>query len=179
MSVRIVHIGVGIRGRHWVEFVNNHPDTVSAACVDPQQAALDEIKSRFGEDHCQFSTDLDKALKTTEADAVLITSPSVHHAENALMALDKGLAVMTEKPFAADVAQARSVLKRADEVGKPVLVAENYRYWPAERTVRKLVQEDLLDEFPEIVFLDQGAIDGQIVINTVPTVIEPDPETLL
>jgi len=155
MSVKIVHVGVGIRGRHWVEFVNNHADTVSVACVDPQRVALDEVKSRFGEGHCRFFSDLDEALQTTEADAVLITSPSAHHAEHALMALDAGLAVMTEKPFASDVRQARRILERAKEASRPVLVAENYRYWPAERTVRKLVREGLLGEIVSVTFADR------------------------
>jgi predicted dehydrogenase len=61
---------------------------------------------------------------------------------------------MTEKPFAPDVEQALAVLKRAEEAGKPVLVAENYRYWPAERTVRKMIQEDALGNLVSITFTD-------------------------
>jgi predicted dehydrogenase len=70
------------------------------------------------------------------------------------MALEKGLAVMTEKPFAPDMEQARAVLKRAEEAGKPVLVAENYRYWPSERTVRKMIQEGSLGNIVSVTFTD-------------------------
>ncbi len=155
MPARIIHIGTGTRGRHWIEFVNNHPETESAACVDARAGAFDEIKGRLGEDRCGFFTDLDEALQKTDADAAIIASPSVLHAEHALKALDAGLAVMTEKPFAADLEQARAVLRKAGETGKPVLVAENYRFWPAERTVRKLVAEGLPGDIASVTLTDR------------------------
>ncbi|MGH7541362.1 MAG: Gfo/Idh/MocA family protein [Gemmatimonadota bacterium] len=136
--IRIVHVGVGIRGSHWVEFVRDHPDTESAAFVDRDPAALERARrAASGEPPC--FEDLARALEGVEADAALIASPSALHADHARAALEAGLAVMVEKPFAERVEDAAAVLRVADETGRPLLVAENYRYWPAERTVGKLV----------------------------------------
>ena len=38
MPIRIIHVGVGGRGRHWLDFVAQHPDFTSVACVDSHEA---------------------------------------------------------------------------------------------------------------------------------------------
>jgi predicted dehydrogenase len=155
MPINILHIGVGIRGRHWLEFVKDYPDTVSVACVDSEPRALDEVRNTHGQSFCQYFTELDAALRTTHADAALIASPPFLHAEHALKCLDAGLAVMIEKPFTPTVDAARRVIERAESVGKPVIVAENFRFVPAERTIRQLVQQGLLGEITGVTFVDR------------------------
>ena len=39
MSIKIVQIGAGIRGRHWAGFVGQHPDVQCVALVEPDAAA--------------------------------------------------------------------------------------------------------------------------------------------
>jgi predicted dehydrogenase len=154
VAIRIIHVGVGVRGTHWVGFVKEHPDVVSVACVDVSGEALDRIRQSFGEDDCPCFTDLEEAFRSVQADAVLIATPSMLHAEHALTALDAGYAVLTEKPFALTVEEGRRVLARAREVGKPVVVAENYRFWPAERTIRKLVRDGALGKIKRVILKD-------------------------
>jgi predicted dehydrogenase len=155
MALRIIHVGVGIRGRHWLELVKEYPDTVSVACVDSDKHALDEAKSKYGADACQYFTDLGAALRTVKADAALIATPSFLHTEHALKALDAGLAVMIEKPFTSSVEEANQVIRRAEEVSRTVLVAEQFRFVPAERTVRKFVRDGLLGEVTCVTFVDR------------------------
>lgn len=154
MNVKILQIGVGIRGGHWVEFVRDHPDTTAVGFVDPVPAALDRARKAAGGDVPGFAA-LDEALGATEADAALIASPSTLHAEHAIKALEAGLAVMIEKPFAVSVADAQRILDRGRETGLPVMVAENYRYRPAERTVRELVREGRLGRIDSATFVDR------------------------
>jgi predicted dehydrogenase len=155
MPINIIYIGVGLRGRHWLEYVRDYPDAVSVACVDPEPQALNEVKTMFGQEHCQYFADLDTALRDTSPDAALIASPSALHVEHALQALEAGLAVMVEKPFAPTVADARRILKKANAMGKPVVVAENYRFARAERTVRKVVQDGLLGPLRSVTLIDR------------------------
>jgi len=155
VAIRIIHVGVGVRGSHWVGFVKDHPDVVSAAYVDTRGEALDRIRQSFGGDSCPCFTDPEEAFRSVRADAVLIATPSMLHAEHALAALDAGYAVLTEKPFALTVEEGRRVLDRAREVGKPVVVAENYRFWPAERTIRKLIRDGALGRVRRAVLVDR------------------------
>ena len=44
MAFRLIHIGIGGRGQHWLEYINGRSDVDSVACVDLDQAALDGIQ---------------------------------------------------------------------------------------------------------------------------------------
>jgi predicted dehydrogenase len=140
VSVRILQIGVGIRGRHWAEIVRDHPDVSCVGLVDLDPVALQKARA-IGGDSIPCYQDLDRALAEVEADASLIATPSALHAEHAILALRAGHTVMVEKPFALTVEDALRVLACARETGRQVMVAENYRYWPSERTVRKLIAD--------------------------------------
>lgn len=155
MAIRIIHIGVGIRGRHWLDIVKSHADTATVACVDVDQQALSNAEAQLGRNHCQYFTDLGAALRMVEADAALIASPTSLHGQHALQCLEAGLAVMIEKPFTCTVEEAHEVLHRAHTVAKPVLVAEQFRFVPAERTIRKLVQDGLLGDIATVTFIDR------------------------
>lgn len=155
MALKIVHIGVGIRGRHWLQFIKEYPDAVSVACVDADPQALAEVKRQFGGSTWQYFTEVETALREVEADAALIASPPLLHAEHALKALEAGLAVMIEKPFTPTVEEAQHVNQRAAEVGKPVIVAEQFRFVPAERTVRHFVQSGRLGPIAHATFIDR------------------------
>ncbi len=155
MVLKIIHIGVGIRGRQWLELIKDYPEMTSVACVDADNRALDEAKGVYGSTACQHFYDVETALCAVKADAALIASPSSLHTEHALKALEAGLAVMIEKPFASNIEQASQVIERGAEVGKPVIVAEQFRFVPAERTVRKLVQDGILGNITSVTFADR------------------------
>jgi predicted dehydrogenase len=155
VTVRILQVGVGIRGRHWVQFVKDHPDVECVGIVDPDAGALQQAKQIIGDPALPGFADLCAALTTVQADAVLVVSPSAHHAAHAIQALGAGLPVMVEKPLATTVAEAGAVLAKAKEVGKPVIVAENYRYFPAERTVRALIDEGRIGRVDNAVLIDR------------------------
>lgn len=154
MTVRILQVGVGIRGGHWAEIVRDHPDTECVGFVDPDPKAGDRARQAGGTS-TRVYPDLDAALGEAQADAALIVSPSALHADHAVRALEAGLAVMLEKPFALTVADARRVLATVRRTGRPLLVAENYRYRPAERTVRKLVGEGGLGRIDSATVVDR------------------------
>lgn len=154
MTMKIIHVGVGIRGSHWLQFVSEHPDFESVACVDTDSKALEEAKSQLGE-KCRYFEDLSTALDQSDANAVLIASPSRFHAEHAISALASGRAVMIEKPLAVDVSQGRKIIEAAKEHKRPVVVAENYRYWPSERTVRQWVSEGRLGDISNVTLVDR------------------------
>ena len=50
MSINIIHIGVGGRGRHWLDFVAQHPEFAAVACVDIDEKALESARRAPGQD---------------------------------------------------------------------------------------------------------------------------------
>lgn len=150
--MRLIQIGVGGRGRHWLEFVARQDDVDIVACIDLDTIALQEVSLEFG---CQTFTNLSEALGGVEADGVLVTSPSNLHGEHSRMALEAGFAVMVEKPLAATFAEAVDVVATARNVDRTVMVAENYRFFRAERTMRKLLDEGRVGEIRSVICIDR------------------------
>ena len=155
MAIRIIHIGTGSRGRHWLDIVRNYPEATSVAFVDKDPRALEEARKLTENTSAGFFTDLGEALREVSADAAVITSPSFLHAEHALQALESGLTVFTEKPFATNLNDACHVIAKAHAIGKHIIVAENYRFFATERTVRQWIAENRLGRIGTVVCLDR------------------------
>lgn len=155
VPIRLIHVGVGVRGRHWLEIVASHPDFVSAACVDVDETALQEARRSPGQEHGKFFTTLESALAEVKADAVLIASPTPLHGRQALDALNAGLGVMLEKPLASHLDEAIAVVALSRSARRPVMVAENYRFFAAERTVRRMLDEEVAGRIASAVCIDR------------------------
>lgn len=153
----IIHVGVGGRGRHWLDFVAEHPDFTSVACVDPDPQALEAARAVPGLENGTFTSSFDQAVRHVEADAVLIASPSFLHGPQVSEALDAGLAVLVEKPFSVDLGEALALVEQAQTIGRPLMVAENYRFFQAERTFRRMLDDGAVGQIGAIFCVDRRA----------------------
>jgi predicted dehydrogenase len=155
MTIRVIHIGLGERGRHWLDYVHAHPNFTSVAGVDSAAPAIERARSLPGQDHGRFFADLDEALAQVEADAALVTSPSFQHPAHARTALDAGLGVLVEKPLGSDIGEAARLVAHAHGRGRPLVVAENYRFFQAERTLRHHLAAGTIGELRAVVCIDR------------------------
>ena len=149
----ILHIGLGERGQQWVEIVRGRRDAVSVACVDSDAAARQWAQRHASGLPCYAR--LEEALPQVRADAAVVASPLASHAADAMAALEAGLAVMIEKPFAPNLAQGVQVMAVAHRTGRPVLVAQNYRYRRCERALRTLLREGKVGMVTHISCIDR------------------------
>ncbi|PSL58542.1 putative dehydrogenase [Saccharothrix carnea] len=83
-------------------------------------------------------------LFALDLDVVVVATPNRTHVPLALAAIEAGLAVVVDKPFAPTSADARRVLQAAKYRGVPVTVFQNRRWDSDFRTVRSLVAEGAL-----------------------------------
>src|SRR5215468_3183527 len=155
MAIRILHVGTGSRGRHWLEILRDYSDATSVAFIDKDPKALDEARKLVGRTGAPLHTDLSVALREVSADVALITSPSFLHIEHALQCLEAGLTVLIEKPFATTLGDAGQVIRKARAVGKQIVVAENYRFFAAERTVGQWLAANRLGRIATVVCVDR------------------------
>jgi predicted dehydrogenase len=86
------------------------------------------------------------ALAAAGADAVAISTPAETHIPLVLEAIGLGLAVVCDKPFALDAAQAREAVEAAEAAGTVLTVYQNRRWDSDFLTVRRLVEEGALGE---------------------------------
>ena len=85
-------------------------------------------------------------LAARGAEAVAISTPADTHTALTEQALELGLAVVCDKPFALDAAAARGTVELADRLGLPLAPYQNRRWDSDFRTVRALVAEGALGE---------------------------------
>lgn len=81
----------------------------------------------------------EEMVRDPKVDLVYVASPHSHHAQHMLLCLEHGKAVLCEKSFTANAAQAKEVLALAKE--KHILVAEAIwtRYMPSRKIIEEVV----------------------------------------
>ncbi|SMB80691.1 Gfo/Idh/MocA family protein [Deinococcus hopiensis] len=141
--LRLVQVGLGGWGRDWTRIVRASADVEQSAFVDSNPEAL-ALAAKGGADPRRCFPSLETALEAGPADAVLITTGVGGHAPVALAALEAGLPVLVEKPFAATLAQAQEVVRAAARRRLPLMVSQNYRFHPAPALAAQVVREERL-----------------------------------
>lgn len=137
---RIIQVGVGGMGLGWTDRVAESKKWQAAAYVDVNQDNLLAAARRHEFPEALCFTDLGSALKSVEADALLDVTPQQFRRGVCTAAFRRGLHVISEKPLADSLANAKAIVAEAEKQGRTYMVAQNYRYQPLPQTVRRLVQ---------------------------------------
>ena len=143
-ALKVVIAGMGSRGKDWVREVRESPAYELSACVDIDPNILQSAASALNIPE-QFSfLDLQEALEQTKCDVLVVATPVSNHTQACHIALSRKIAVLVEKPFALSVKEAVALVSFAEQQGVPILVAQNYRYMRAFRTVKRLISDGVL-----------------------------------
>ena len=82
-------------------------------------------------------TDWREMLDKEALDAVVVSTPHNQHVEPTLAALERGLHVLLEKPLAASVAEAQTILQAANRSDRVVMMGVNRRGQASWRTAQR------------------------------------------
>lgn len=150
-SVRVIQVGLGPHGRGWArQVIPDIKEVDLVAYVDTDPNALDLLRqeAKVPADRCFES--LTDAIAATRAQAMLITTALPGHAPVIRAALDAGLHVLVEKPFAPSLGVAKQLVDMAAAKNLVLMVSQNYRFFPAPRAIASLVQEAALGKLFEV-----------------------------
>lgn len=122
--VRVGIIGMGIRGRLYGRAILQNPDAQLVGFAEINPKNLKEAEEFFGiKGTPDYKELLDKGL-----DAVIIATPDFAHTEPALLAIERGLHIMVEKPLTMDVEEAEKIVEKAKEKNIKAQVAFENRW---------------------------------------------------
>lgn len=138
---RLGFLGVGWIGRHRMEAIARSGAARVAAVVDAADQALADARRTAPEAVVARSMD---ELLDAELDGVVIATPSALHAEQAIAALERGLAVFCQKPLARTAPETRRVIDAARAANRLLGVDLSYRHTEAMRRIRDLIREGAL-----------------------------------
>ncbi|UAY53656.1 Gfo/Idh/MocA family oxidoreductase [Ferruginibacter albus] len=91
----------------------------------------------------------EELLADKDVDLVVVNTPNYTHYEYAKLALQAGKDIIVEKPFTITAEEAKELIAIADKENKLISVFQSRRYDSDFRTVKKVVQQNLLGEIVE------------------------------
>ncbi len=137
VTYRVGIVGSGFGGSVHAPAFTLHPQFEVVAIASPANAAevakVRKIPQAF--------SSLDALLAGADVDVVSIASPPFDHHAAVSAALAAGKHVLCEKPFALNVAQAEELVATAARAGTACALAFEFRYAPAEVSLKALVAD--------------------------------------
>lgn len=140
---RLGFLGVGWIGRHRLGAIVGAGAAEAAVVADAAPEAARAAAAALP--GCAVEGSLE-ALLAHDLDGVVIATPSALHAEQAVRALERGVAVFCQKPLGRTAAEARRVVEAARAADRLLGVDLSYRHVAGMERVRALVQEGALGE---------------------------------
>jgi predicted dehydrogenase len=120
------------------------PDCEVVAVGSRSQASADAFGDEFGVPHRHAS--YQALVDDPYVDAVYVSTPHPGHHDAALLAINAGKAVLVEKPFAMDAAQAREMIDAARDQGTFLMEAMWTRFLPHIARVREILAAGTLGD---------------------------------
>ncbi|MEO6187704.1 MAG: Gfo/Idh/MocA family oxidoreductase [Ginsengibacter sp.] len=149
-ALRIGIVGCGFMGRTHSNAYNRVPNFFPELEYTPVlKAACSRSKDKvtaFAEQwgYESIETDWKKLIARDDIDAVDICTPNDTHAEIAIAAAGAGKMVLTEKPLARNLAEAKQMMDAVETAGVKNTVWYNYRRIPAVTLAKQIVDSGKL-----------------------------------
>ena len=143
MAIRVIHVGVGGRGKWPIWVFKERKDFKSVALVDIDPEALEMARKETGLGIEACFENMEDALRNVEADAVIVITPPQLHTKQCLTAVKNNKHVLVEKPFTLSLQEATEIVREADSKNVKVTVAQNIRHKPVYTTLARLIKEEI------------------------------------
>ena len=134
--------GLGGISGDWLDALTDVPDWELVAACDPDAGARRRLLAAGRLPETNVFSELEIALRKFPEAAVLMLTPAENRFSAVRWCLERGHPLLTEKPMALDLGQARILAETARRHRVPYAVNQNYRYCSVARAVRELLEED-------------------------------------
>lgn len=138
---RIGFLGTGWIGRHRMAAITATGAVHVAAIHDPSDQCAREAQAFVPDAALLPSFD---AMLGADLDALVIATPSALHADQAIAALQRGMAVFCQKPLGRDVQEVRRVIAAGQAADRLLGVDFSYRHTAAASALADLVRSGAL-----------------------------------
>jgi len=143
-KVRWGILGTGAIAKQFVQGLRFVPEAEVFAVGSRSRASAQEFADKKGipRRHASY----DDLASDPDVDVVYIATPHPFHAENATLCLEAGKAVLCEKPFCVNAAEAERVVGLARKKRLFIMEGMWTRFFPLMEEVRRLVSEGAIGE---------------------------------
>ncbi|MEB3044908.1 Gfo/Idh/MocA family protein [Rhizobium mulingense] len=140
-QVKLGFLGVGWIGRHRMKAMLDSGFAEAVAIADPSTDMLRQARTLAPD--AMIATDLEELLDQ-QLDGVVIATPSASHTEQAIRALEAGIAVFCQKPLGRTASEVKAVADASKTANRLLGVDLSYRHTEGMRQIRELIRSGAL-----------------------------------
>ena len=153
LKVGVVGTSTHVASTH-LTYLTSHRRAAVAAVCGRNPARTSRTAQQFGIP--EFYTDYATMLDQARLDAVVIGSPDDLHYAMVMAAIERGLHVICEKPLAQSAEEALRMFQRAEAIGVKHMTNFSWRWLPAQRYARHLIDEGRLGRIYDCTVVFRG-----------------------
>jgi len=145
-KLRAILVGCGGISRAWLRGIEGKDDVEIVGMIDLVEEAARDKAEEFGLSPQIVGTDMKAALDALQPDMVFNCTVPEAHAEVTLGALAHGCHVLSEKPLADSMENARKMVAAAKQAGRLFAVIQNRRYHASIRRLSRFLRAGTLGQ---------------------------------
>ena len=124
--MKICLVGQGAFGKKHLDGLKRIKDAEVISIYGRTAETTEAVADKYGIPH--WTTNFEEALARPGLEAVILTSPTQVHAQQAIQCMRAGKHVVVDKPFALTLAEARGLAATSVETGRVLSVFQNRRW---------------------------------------------------
>lgn len=140
-------IGTGFIGKQHINILKDMADKLIICSADKETGSA--LSKKLG---LKFYSDYEKMFKEEQIDFVSVCLPTNLHYSCTKKALENGINVLCEKPFASDLAQAEDMAKTAKEKNLTLMVGHCARFSKQSEYLKRCVQDERFGKLVSLSF---------------------------
>ncbi len=137
-AVRIALIGYGYWGPNYARILNELSESRITAICEVSPERRQRAQERYPQ--LAISSDVQEVLRSSDVDAMVISTPASTHYELARRALESGRHVLVEKPLALTVEHCERLCELAERTARVLMVAHTFLYNAGIRKMKQCMQ---------------------------------------
>ena len=160
-SIGIGIVGAGFARTTQIPGFRNCKGARVVAVTSRNREHAESVAKEFGIDH--VAADWRELVQRDDVDLVSVVTPPVTHMEITLAALERGKAVLCEKPMAMNADEAKRMTDKAREAGVLALIDHELRFLGSRRKMREMLHSGAIGSVRHCNYLfrsdDRGGLD--------------------
>lgn len=136
-TTKLALVGAGVIGKRHLDAISAISDVELVGIVDVQadaKAIAEQYSVPLFESVAELS-------EQTHPHGIVVATPTEHHFQPTIDAMDAGAHVLVEKPLMATMAECEETIAKSNSTGKHVLVGHHRRYYELVNKAREIVQQ--------------------------------------
>lgn len=159
-KIRVAVIGVGEFGRNHARVYRSLDACELVAVADANAERSTQVAAEYGTEAVS-----DYRSLFGRVDAVSIAVPTVEHARIGCTFLEQGIDVLVEKPMAASLAEADTLVAAAQKHGRVLQVGQLERFNPAVTAVQAAIKRPLFFEVHRLGVFTPRSLDIDVIFD--------------